>query len=287
MNAIAQKQHGNISSLYFEGNINSYTFADEGASLYDVLYLYNGKPDKIRDKLLKTMKSMRDLEEYIDKTEDNSLRMIVEVVKEFRNKLPGLINQLKESHTATRQEADMVFSTVHRCKGLEYDEVTLLNDFINEAKLTKYIAEMGGDKISVADKNRLAEEINILYVAATRARNKLIIPPDISPLQSIEIATPQQKYISGYRRKNTWADEGYEQLFAPIKNNFKMGVAKNDKSANQGKSWYVEQEEELKNLFETGMSQNDIAKQMQRSRGSIHSRLKKMGLIDDDEDNDE
>jgi hypothetical protein len=91
VNAISQWQHGDIKRIYFEGNINSYTFADEGASLYDVLGLYNGKKEKIRDKLMAEMKSMKDLEDYIDKTEDNSLAMIVEVVKEFGNRLPGLL----------------------------------------------------------------------------------------------------------------------------------------------------------------------------------------------------
>ena len=221
MNAIAQKQHENISSVYFEGNITSYTFADEGASLYDILNLYNGKTDKIKDKLLSTMKSMSELDEYIDKTEDNSLRMIVEVVREFGNDLPRLISQLKESHTTSRQEADMTFSTVHRCKGMEYDEVTLLNDFITGEKLKKYIAEMGGDKITDADKNRLAEEINILYVAATRARNKLIIPPEISPLQSIEIAVPQQQVsVTNLRRRTSWLDDEYEKLFTPTKRSY-------------------------------------------------------------------
>ena len=39
--------------IYFEGNFNSYTYADEGASLYDVLNLYNEKPKLIRDPLIK------------------------------------------------------------------------------------------------------------------------------------------------------------------------------------------------------------------------------------------
>jgi F-box protein, helicase, 18 len=183
LNAISQWQHGNLNKLYFEGNINSYTFADEGASLYDVLNLFNGKRDKIKDKLIAEMKSMKELEDYIEKTEDNSLGMIVEVVKEFGNKLPGLISELKQHHTATKEEADRIFSTVHRCKGMEYDEVTLLNDFINEEKLKKYIAQYGGDKMNEADKNRLAEEVNILYVGATRAKNKLLIPAEINPLR--------------------------------------------------------------------------------------------------------
>lgn len=135
LNAISQWQHGQLTKLFFEGNINSYTFADEGASLYDVLNLYNGKTDKIKDKLIAEMKSLKDLEDYIQKTEDNSLAMIVEVVKEFGNKLPGLISELKQHHTSTKEDAEMIFSTVHRCKGMEYDEVTLLNDFITEEKL--------------------------------------------------------------------------------------------------------------------------------------------------------
>jgi hypothetical protein len=31
----------------------------------------------------------------------------------------------------------MIFSTVHRCKGMEYDEVELVNDFISEQRLEK------------------------------------------------------------------------------------------------------------------------------------------------------
>ncbi len=138
---------------------------------------------------------MKELEDYIEKTEDNSLKMIVEVVKEFGNKLPSLINELKTNHTASKEEADMIFSTVHRCKGMEYDEVILLNDFINEEKLKKQIAQLGGDKISDQDRNRMGEEINILYVAATRAKSKLKIPPEINPLHSVELAQAQPNIV--------------------------------------------------------------------------------------------
>ena len=65
LNAIAQWQGGLIKNIYFEGNINSYTFADEGASLYDVLNLYNSKPALVKDKLIASMKTMKELEQYI------------------------------------------------------------------------------------------------------------------------------------------------------------------------------------------------------------------------------
>ena len=52
-----------VKHIYFEGNINSYTYADEGASLYDVLSLYNGQRRLIRDKLIKGMKDLKELED--------------------------------------------------------------------------------------------------------------------------------------------------------------------------------------------------------------------------------
>lgn len=48
-----------VKNIYFEGNISSYTYADEGASLYDVLNLYNGNGSHIRDKLIREMKEDR------------------------------------------------------------------------------------------------------------------------------------------------------------------------------------------------------------------------------------
>ena len=41
--SIFANRHAASLRHYFEGNINSYTYADDGASLYDILNLYNGK----------------------------------------------------------------------------------------------------------------------------------------------------------------------------------------------------------------------------------------------------
>jgi F-box protein 18 (helicase) len=225
LTAISKWQQGQISKIYFEGNINSYTFADEGASLYDVLSLYNGRRSGIRDKLIAEMRSMKELEEYIQKTEDNSLAMIVDVVKEFGNRLPSLINELKTHHVSEKQDADMIFSTVHRCKGMEYDEVTLVSDFITEEKLKRKVQANTSEKLSDLEKNKLAEEINTLYVAATRAKNKLIIPSEINPLQSIQIgesnvasasifpkdSISHSKYSSSYR--SHWDEDEFDRKY--------------------------------------------------------------------------
>jgi F-box protein 18 (helicase) len=278
LNAIAQWQHGDIKTIYFEGNINSYTFADEGASLFDVLNLHNGKPDKIKDKLIASMKTMRELEDYIEKTEDNSLGMIVEVVKEFGNQLPALISELKTNHTTKKEDADMIFSTVHRCKGMEYDEVTLLNDFINEEKLRKYITQFGGDKMMEANKNRLAEEINVLYVAATRAKNKLRIPAEINPLQSVEVAGQQAAIINTskkYQRSSSTADWDL----------YNKAAAKSEqgKAGNYGKRWSYEDEDMLEQLYRDGSSMKEIAKALGRGENGVRMKLINLGLMDEGE----
>ncbi len=282
LNAIAQWQHGNIKRLHFEGNINSYTFADEGASLYDVLNLYNGKPEKIKDKLIAGMKTMKELEDYIEKTEDNSLGMIVEVVKEFGNKLPSLIQDLKSNHTPAKEDADMIFSTVHRCKGMEYDEVTLLNDFVNEEKLKKYISQQGGDKITEHAKSRLAEEINILYVAATRAKIKLKIPPEINPLQSIELAQQPQPVLTSNKKyqRNSYPDDWDFYAETPFNKNAKDSFTKSTK---HGKRWTDDEEDEAAELFNTGIPIKDIAKQLSRGVNGVRIKLINMGLMEDGE----
>ncbi|MEO8960505.1 MAG: UvrD-helicase domain-containing protein [Ginsengibacter sp.] len=281
LNAIAQWQNGDIKTLHFEGNINSYTFADEGASLYDVLNLYNGKLQKIKDKLIAGMKTMKELEDYIEKTEDNSLGMIVEVIKEFGNKLPSLINELKNNHTAAKEDADMIFSTVHRCKGMEYDEVTLLNDFVNEDKLKKYIAQYGGDKITQQSKNRLAEEVNILYVAATRAKSKLKIPSEINPLQSVELTQQPQPVLNSHKKyyKSNYQDDFdlYAETFS-----FKNEKSSYSKTTNHGKRWTDEDEDEAAELFNDGVPLKDIAKKLERGVNGVRMKLMNMGLMEED-----
>jgi F-box protein, helicase, 18 len=282
LNAIMQWQRGQIKNVFFEGNINSYTFADEGASLYDVLNLHNGKTDKVKDPLIAAMKNMKELEDYIEKTEDKSLHMMVEVVKELGNRLPELVKELKNHHAASKQEADMIFSTVHRCKGMEYDEVTLLSDFIHEEKLKKNIALAGGDKLHDADKTRLAEEVNIVYVAATRARKILHIPAEINPLKSVQVIneTPvsllPKRYGDTYKAASDW------NVYSAAEQK-KNSTGKTAKTTNHGKKWTGKDEDELQDLFNSSLPLKEIAKQMGRGASGIRYKLQNMGLLGEDD----
>ncbi|WP_443947047.1 UvrD-helicase domain-containing protein [Pedobacter sp. AW1-32] len=87
----------NIKHIYFEGNINSYTYADEGASLYDILSLYNASHDQIRDPIIRSMRNLEDLETYVDQTADTGLSMMIELVRLYGNSIPGMTKPSKKN----------------------------------------------------------------------------------------------------------------------------------------------------------------------------------------------
>jgi F-box protein, helicase, 18 len=169
-----------VKQLYFEGNFSSYTYADDGASLYDVLNLSLGKRYLIRNKLIKSMNNLEELEDYIDKTGDLQLRTMVAIVQDYGERIPGILKTIRERHVQNheKEKAQMIFSTVHRCKGMEYDSVELADDFTNEASLLKLKKELPPEKLNLTVIN---EEINLVYVAITRTRCELSVPKTLFP----------------------------------------------------------------------------------------------------------
>lgn len=276
-----------VKHIYFEGNINSYTYADEGASLYDVLSLYNGSRDRIRDKLIGSMNTMDELEEYIESTEDAQLGMMMEIVNEYGNEIPRILKNLKDLHTGDedRSKAEMIFSTVHRAKGMEYDTVHLVNDFISEQKLDRVIKEAEAEK-QTPDKAKLNEEINLLYVAVTRTRHKLYVPDSLVPAD-----LPASAHIIKLRKENN--DNTFGQTSKVISEPKKKYIAKTsavsstekkysvEKSREVNKDaykpWTASQDDELIYLYESDNSFFDMAAHFGRTKGAIISRLRKLG----------
>ena len=277
LKAIEYVTEKKVKHIYFEGNINSYTYADEGASLYDVLNLYNNKHHMIRDNLIKGMKDLEELEDYIEKTEDVQLGMMVEIVKEYENEIPDIIKTIKAKHVENDQKdkAEMIFSTVHRCKGMEYDTVFLVNDFITKEKIEK----MSLDKYSATyDMAKLNEEINLLYVAVTRARNTLHIPEKLMPKDFS--VSPHIIIV-----KNLEEEDKKPRIKVPVKG--KKVVTKEKTYTvelarvsfkDAYRPWTHELDEELTVRYYQGATPKELAKHFNRTVGSIISRVKKLDL---------
>lgn len=269
-----------VQHIYFEGNIHSYTYADEGASLYDVLNLNNGNRHLVKDKLIKTMDTLADLEEYIEQTEDAQLAMMVEIVKEYGNEIPAILKKLKDKHVndSDKHKAEMIFSTVHRCKGMEYDIVYLANDFITREKLEKLT---GNKHIGELNTTKLNEEINLLYVAVTRARHCVYIPEAIVPENF-----PQSKQVQ-IVKSVMQKEENRVAGTAVVQHSPKTGIVKpkaytvkavRDVHRDAYKPWTTDLDNELTVMYCEGVKLKDMANHFGRTRGAIISRIKALEL---------
>jgi len=267
-----------VKRIYFEGNINSYTYADEGTSLYDILNLYNGNHRLIKDNLIREMKDIEELEDYIDKTEDAQLAMMVEIVKEYGNEIPGMIRSLKEKHVADDEKgkADVIFSTVHRCKGMEYDTVQIVDDFITEKKLERFKE----DHKNELDAARLNEEINLLYVAVTRTKNIIRIPDTLMP-KGIS-ASSRICIASSYLEERSWE----KKISTAAKTNARRTGEKKVYSVDEVrakhqdayKPWTEKLDDDLTAMYRNNVSIRVLAKHFGRTGGAIRARIKRLGI---------
>lgn len=249
------------SRIYFEGNINSYTYADEGASIYDILSLSNGRREGIRDKLLASMRDMEDLREYVELTEDRQLGMMADMVDDYGNEIPELIRSIKDRHIGDddKTQADMIFTTVHRCKGMEYDMVRLADDFITEDSLLRQL-EKDRQPASI---RRLSEEVNLLYVAVTRTRNKLIIPSSVASPASDP--SPHIIVLTDTRRSNR-SGTPYSR----------SGSQPKPRAADR--KWTDTDDRQLTHMYEEGKTLKDMVLHFERSASAIQMRIRKLNL---------
>jgi superfamily I DNA/RNA helicase len=266
----------NVKHIYFEGNINSYTYAEEGASLYDILNLYNEKRHLIKDELIRSMRDTLELENYIKKTEDAQLGMMLEIVKEYGNRIAGIIKRIKDKHVADdeKDKAEMIFSTIHRSKGMEYDNVQLADDFITLASLS--------DKLNDNSPDKLNEEINLLYVALTRAQNSLFIPEKLFPGKTP--ASSSQIYIMRTVKNDSSGTETRQlnRSFGTVNSREKTTYHKKASDEHKGayQPWTYAADQELSVMFNKGVNLRDMAKHFGRTKSAVGSRIKKLQLED-------
>lgn len=112
--------------------------------------------------------------EFAGTDEGESLRTFVGIVQTY-----GEVTLIQKLASVAREEgdADLTVSTGHKAKGREWDSVTLFTDF--EPRSHK-------DDPSKLVMNR--EEARLLYVAATRAREHLVVPSKLAARWNVPAA---------------------------------------------------------------------------------------------------
>lgn len=166
LNLLKNAYNNSHKRLFFVGGLNSYNLQD----LEDLCLLFSKNEvikERIKNPFLKNFNNAKDFLKNIGETENVEWKSKTTSFLFFVNNKISIFDikkKLKEASNGVKmKDADMIFSTAHKSKGLEFDEVTLSDDFLDLSKLKK-------ENIAI-----YSEELRLLYVAITRAKSKINI----------------------------------------------------------------------------------------------------------------
>ena len=115
-------------------------------------------------------------------SDDKDMQMKLGIVARLGSKLPAIVDDMiRRCVDQKRHEsAHFLLSTAHKVKGLEYPSVLLWHDFVDVSGVARrgarYVAERNDGFGESVWEEVDSDEINLLYVAATRARRELFLP---------------------------------------------------------------------------------------------------------------
>uniref|UniRef100_K7G5V1 F-box DNA helicase 1 n=1 Tax=Pelodiscus sinensis TaxID=13735 RepID=K7G5V1_PELSI len=121
------------------------------------------------------------LKNYASSAEDKELEVKIAIVEKYNVRIPELVARIKTSHISKLADADYIIGTVHKAKGLEFDNVLVADDFVkvpcarhNLQRLPHYSTDMAAE-----------DEWNLLYVAVTRAKKHLLMTKSLEYLLTL------------------------------------------------------------------------------------------------------
>jgi F-box protein 18 (helicase) len=148
--------------VHWVGGVDSYQLN----KLLDAYNLYANRRDTIADPFIRGFSSWNELVSYAEDAKDPEARAMRDVVDEYRHNLPDLLTQVKDNACVSEADASLILTTAHKAKGLDWDYVQLSEDF----ELLKEIeTDLAKDPFAPIDE----QEVNLLYVAATRAKKQV------------------------------------------------------------------------------------------------------------------
>ncbi|XP_048257505.1 F-box DNA helicase 1-like [Haliotis rufescens] len=128
---------------------------------------------KINNLFISKFSGIADLEKYATKVSDVELMGKIRIVKTFHHAIPMCLTKISAKCVRDIRQADIIFSTAHKAKGLEFSTVQVTDDFINNS--TQGASMDLRSLMNIAPIP--ADEANLLYVAVTRAKNALLMSP--------------------------------------------------------------------------------------------------------------
>jgi F-box protein 18 (helicase) len=163
--------------LGFVGGIQGYRFS----LIVDTYYLYANAPDRIRDPYIKSFSQFAELRQFAETVKDWELTARCKLVETYRHQIPELIACITAKAVAATEQADVVLTTAHKSKGLEFAQVKLTDDFIHLMKTST--ERLPPEQVD-------PDEVNLIYVALTRTQERVEVPPALAQFHQV-MSDPQ------------------------------------------------------------------------------------------------
>jgi superfamily I DNA/RNA helicase len=160
---------------WFVGGVAGYRFD----IIEDAHRLSRQRHGEIRDPFIRSFPSFAELKEYAEEVGDCEIRTRCRIVDQYGDAIPSILEKLKNNAggACSPESAQAILSTGHKSKGLEFDNVQLGEDFVELCEIPKLDGLLLEEKRAVIAP--MVEDINVLYVAATRARRMLQLNRDL------------------------------------------------------------------------------------------------------------
>ncbi len=266
----------------------------------EVHYLLNAEKEKItRNRFLKEFQSEEDISDYAKEVDDFELRSALKVAKEYKENIFEFKEIALKFYNAwknrinngleQRIEEILFLTTAHTAKGLEWDQVTIADDFTDFADL---IVDFGCDSLDefIQEQNflpnqELLDEFNLFYVAVTRAKKALVkdsenfhylMAKNVDKLIDSRIKDTKaniEAIQSGKKVSVSKMQQEDKQLLRQQKNQ------EEGKAKNSGLKWSLEDKIKLKSMFKKANSIEQIASKLERTIGAILGELHKSEMI--------
>ncbi|KAJ3029712.1 UNVERIFIED_CONTAM: hypothetical protein HDU68_011325 [Siphonaria sp. JEL0065] len=191
--AIHDRRKTNDEPLKIAINGNPQEYKTKMKDALDVYRLFT-KQKPIHPKFSE-WETFQEFEKDVADREMGEYNLMISLIETYQERTPDVIREFEESILEKKfmvAEADVVLTTAHQSKGLEYDHVEVCDDFIdldvtekkpeNEGRGSKFVKgsqapKKGANKKEMEFKlNAWGDDLNLWYVAVTRPKKLLKLP---------------------------------------------------------------------------------------------------------------
>src|SRR3546814_11687066 len=92
--------------------------------------LFKGIRQQIPDPIVSRFRTWDDCVEASEHEDEPDLVRLVRIIEQYTDEIPEILQGMKKRHCPDVNRAKIIVGPAHKSKGLEYDHVIILDDFL-------------------------------------------------------------------------------------------------------------------------------------------------------------